>query len=281
MDKRLLRRTALGALLWILLILTVTTSATYAWFTFNNATNVTPLASTIGDGKTNLLISNSAAGGFDTSCQLVTAEQVPELFPVSTGALEQFYVPTAQNSEGISTLYRDATEEVDSRAIHGTVYLKAEHGSCDVYLDKNKLFFGEEPQALAALRFAMKITLGTTTERFIFPLDPMGNTAGAEEKLTVPTAGTVVSSINNQGSPTYMDDPGMNISDYFAESNSTDASLPLPGKTRLCTLKDGEIATVEYWVYLEGCDPNCINSVQGSDLNLQLGFAGVEVQTTS
>lgn len=279
MDNRQLRRTAFGALLWMVLILTVTTSATYAWFSFNNATNITPIASSIGDGKTNLLISNSSTGGFDTSCQLVTEGQVPELFPVSTGDLKQFYVPKAQNSEGISTLYRDVTEELNSRAIHGTVYLKAEHGTCDVYLDRGSLFFGENPQALAALRFAMQITVGTNTERYIFPLDSMGNTAKAEEKLTVPTAGTVVSTIDNLGSPSYMEDPGKELSDYFAKSNSTDSSLPLPGNSSLCTLKDGEVATVEYWVYLEGCDPNCINSVQGSDLNLQLGFAGVEVQT--
>lgn len=278
MDNRHLRRTALVAVLWMILILIVTTSATYAWFTFSNATNVTPIASTLGDGKANLLISNSSTGGFDTSCQLVTAGQVPELFPVSTGNLEQFYVPTAQNAEGISTLYRDATAELDSRAIHGTVYLKAEHGSCDVYLDRGSLFFGDNSQALAALRFAMRITLGTASETFIFPLDSMGNTAGAEEQLTVPTAGTVVSSIDNQGSPSYMEDPGKDLSDYFAKSNSADSSLPLPGNSSLCSLKDGEVATVEYWVYLEGCDSNCINSVQGSDLNLQLGFAGVEVQ---
>ena len=40
------------------------------------------------------------------------------------------------------------------------------------------------------------------------------------------------------------------------------------------TLKAEEVATVEYWLYLEGCDPNCYNPVQSKDIALQLGFAG-------
>ena len=46
------------------------------------------------------------------------------------------------------------------------------------------------------------------------------------------------------------------------------------GAKALMTLKAEEVATVEYWLYLEGCDPNCYNPVQSKDIALQLGFAG-------
>jgi hypothetical protein len=48
------------------------------------------------------------------------------------------------------------------------------------------------------------------------------------------------------------------------------------GQEILCTIANNQVATVEYWYYLEGCDENCINAVQSRDAILQLGFAGVQ-----
>ena len=39
-----------------------------------------------------------------------------------------------------------------------------------------------------------------------------------------------------------------------------------------------EIATVEYWLYLEGCDDQCSNPVQNRNTEIKLAFAGVDVQ---
>ena len=50
---------------------------------------------------------------------------------------------------------------------------------------------------------------------------------------------------------------------------------PDKGEQALCTLAFKEIAKVEYWLYLEGCDENCVNEVQNRDVMLQLAFAGV------
>lgn len=38
------------------------------------------------------------------------------------------------------------------------------------------------------------------------------------------------------------------------------------------------MASVEYWLYLEGCDEQCINEVQSKTSDIQLAFAGVEVE---
>ena len=48
----------------------------------------------------------------------------------------------------------------------------------------------------------------------------------------------------------------------------------MPGTQRLCALAADEVGTVEYWLWLEGCDENCINVVQSRDVALQFGFAG-------
>jgi len=36
-----------------------------------------------------------------------------------------------------------------------------------------------------------------------------------------------------------------------------------------------KIYTVDIYFYLEGCDPDCSNSIQYSTVDLQLGFYGV------
>ena len=42
------------------------------------------------------------------------------------------------------------------------------------------------------------------------------------------------------------------------------------------TLQAEEVATVEYWLYLEGCDDQCFNPVQNKASQLCLAFAGVD-----
>ena len=46
------------------------------------------------------------------------------------------------------------------------------------------------------------------------------------------------------------------------------------GSSPLCYLRTNEIAAVDYWLYLEGCDEHCFNVVQNADVALQLAFAG-------
>jgi hypothetical protein len=43
-------------------------------------------------------------------------------------------------------------------------------------------------------------------------------------------------------------------------------------------IDEGEIATVEFWLWLEGEDPECGNEVQSKDVALQLQFKGTEIK---
>lgn len=264
------------ALLWVLLAAVVLVAATFAWFSFNTATNVEPMSSTISEGDVSLLISNSRNGDFDKTCKLTPENNPDVLSPVSTGNLKQFFTATAQSPKGISILYKDVTSSVGENAIHGTVYLKSTRGSCDVYLYKSGLNFGTDSQALAALRLGLKITTTSGEKSYIFRLDDMGSTVSARSTRTVPQADTVVASVSAKGSPSYEKDPSASISEYAAKENGSEDEKPEAGEKLLTTLSADEIASVEYWLYLEGCDDNCINEVQNKNLSLQLGFAGVK-----
>ena len=273
-----LRKSLVMAVVGMLFFLISVTGVTYAWFTASGRahTNVTPMGGTVSDGDTNLLISTAESGPFDRECDLVAAGDAQALKPVSTADLESFYRVIMQNKEGIAVSYENADDRVDSDTFHGTVYLKSEGAPCNVYFDGEELQLGSDAQALAAMRLGLKITNHDGSRTFVMRLDDLGSTAAAEAKTTVPAAGTVVSGISGSGAASYVSDPAVNVSDYMAQAAGNDEYTA--GANELFSLDADEIASVEYWLYLEGCDEQCVNQVQNIDSDIRLAFAGVKAE---
>ena len=270
-----LRKSLVMAVVGMIFFLISVTGVTYAWFTASGRahTNVTPMGGTVSDGDTNLLISTAESGPFDRECDLVSAGDAQALKPVSTADLESFYRVIMQNKEGIAVSYEDADDRIDSDTFHGTVYLKSEGAPCNVYFNGEELQLGSDAQALAAMRLGLKITNHDGSRTFVMRLDDLGSTAAAEAKATVPAAGTVVSGISGSGAASYVSDPAVNVSDYMAQAAGNDEYTA--GANELFSLDADEIASVEYWLYLEGCDEQCVNQVQNIDSDIRLSFAGV------
>ena len=270
-----LRKSLVMAIVGMLFFLVSVTGVTYAWFTASGRahTNVTPMGGTVSDGDTNLLISTAESGPFDRECDLVSAGDAQALKPVSTADLESFYRVIMQNKEGIAVSYENADDRVDLDTFHGTVYLKSEGAPCNVYFNGEELQLGSDAQALAAMRLGLKITNHDGSRTFVMRLDDLGSTAAAEAKATVPAAGTVVSGILGSGAASYVSDPAVNVSDYMAQAAGNDEYTA--GANELFSLDADEIASVEYWLYLEGCDEQCVNQVQNIDSDIRLSFAGV------
>ena len=274
-EVKQLKKSFVAAIAGILFLIIVATGTTYAWFTLSGmaSTNVTPTGGTISQGDVALLISNSASGPFDKTCDLVLTGNPETLKPLSTANLEHFYKSAAQNENGISILYTDVGN-VNQNAIHGTIYLKCQNAPCSVYFNSAALKLGSDVQALAAMRLGLKITSHAGTETLIFKLDDLGAVQNAQSKRTVPTASTVVSSISANGQAAYVNDPAQNLSAYMAQPG-TDENTFRAGTTPLILMNADEIATVEYWLYLEGCDDECYNVVQNRISEISLAFAGV------
>ena len=281
-DVNQLKKSLTKAFLWLLLLLLAATGTTYAWFsaTGRNWTNVTPMAGTVSKGKGTLLISNRETGPFDKTCELVLQGNPESLKPLSTDALEHFFRAVSQNKNGIAMLYRNADSAVNQDAVHGIVYLQCLNAPCKVYFNREELKLGNDPQALAAMRLGMKITSHEGTRTFIWKLDAMGSTAGAETVRTIPGEASVVSSVSGSGQPTYVQDPSQEISGYMAETGETTGTYKDGGQA-LLQMNADEVATVEYWMYLEGCDEQCVNAVQSKASEIQLGFAGVDTEESA
>ena len=260
---------------WIVFLIIVAVGTTYAWFTVTGmpSTNITPMAGTVSKGDTNLLISNNYGGPFDKTCELVLSGNPGSLQPLSTADLTHFYRSAAQNKDGITVLYANADSRVNQDALHGTVYLQCQNASCDVYFNRDELNLGSDAQALAAMRLGMRITSSSGTQTLIFRLDDMGATGSAQSARTIASAGSVVASITGSGEPVYTSDPSQGIGGYMAQTNGNAYN---PGSQKLMTLQADEVATVEYWLYLEGCDDQCFNPVQNRSSQLRLAFAGVD-----
>lgn len=277
-EVKSLKKSFYLALVGILLFLVSATGVTYAWFTLSGRahTNITPMAGVISDGDTVLQISSAYTGPFDKTCDLPINGSNDLLKPVSTSNLEHFYKVTLQDKEGMAVLYEGVDDEIDSDTIHGTVYLRCLNVPCNVYFNRENLKLGSDSQALAAMRLGLKITSHSGSQTFIFKLDELGGSSSVQSVATVPRELSVVSEISEKGQAAYIDDPAENIGDYMALAVADDKEYN-PGNKILVSLNADEVATVEYWLYLEGCDEHCSNPVQNKNTEIQLAFAGVDV----
>ena len=276
MKKKKLAGTVLLSLFWCVLILAVLGGATYAWFSFNPYTNVEPMSSAISEGDAELLISRTQDGNYDTECAL-DQWMNGTFIPVSTTNLDNFYKAVGQNKQGIAISYTEVKDSITKYAVNGKLFLQSKNKDCKVYFYKSGLDFGTDQQALAALRLGMKIKTNNGTNTYIFHLNDMGNTGGAAVRQTVTEKNTVVKSLTAGGGANYETDPALSLTPYFAVEKQENEN-PDAGEKELCTLAAEEIAEVEYWLYLEGCDENCSNEVQARDIRLQLAFAGVTAE---
>lgn len=258
--------------IWALIALAAVGGATYAWFTFSPDTRVEPMGSTVSSGETALFISSRPEDGFDVYCEMPPKGD-GALEPISTSDLNRFYRATQQNRDGICVANQEVTERLPQMAITGTLYLKSLKDDCRIYLYRPNMRIETDGQTLAALRLGLRFTTAEGVFTHIFALNNMGNTAGAESRLTVPATGTVMSGVGVNGNVPYAADPCKELAMYLATENGTyDVT---PGVESLCVIGANEVVTVEYWLYLEGCDVNCFNPVQNKDVNFQLSFAGV------
>lgn len=274
MDKRKLQHQLILASVSVLVLLVVITVGTYAWFTFNATTRVEPMSSTISEGDASLYISNQQAGPFDKECNLIFDMEPEMLRPISTSNLVDFYSSNNQNLEGMAILYSNQTNNAGEYLLHGTVYLQSVAGVNHVYFLPSAFQLGQDAQVMSALRLGMQITIDGVSRQYIFRLDQLAD-GTPESRPTVPDENTVVGAVDGAGNADYVADSSVPITDYMAVELQPGDEAPTAGTSELCTLGDEQIATVEYWIYLEGCDPNCINPVQSKDIPIRLGFAGI------
>ena len=99
---------------------------------------------------------------------------------------------------------------------------------------------------------------------------------GAQQARNTMLNGSVVPDGNvltmSGSTVTAVADPSMPIDYYIVNTDQPGAALP---EHPLFVLDNGLVYTMDVYFYLEGCDPDCSDSVSLDDLNLHLAFYGV------
>jgi len=274
-DNKTKTKALLMPVLWVVIALLVMGGATFAWFSFSTRTKIKPMAGTIGDSGVTLLISNSESGPFEESTDLIVEGTTENLQPVSTGNLNTWYTSLGNNAAGISDTFSEVTETIDEKTMYGTLYLKSEGGECNVYFDPEAMYFGDDDQLIASCRLGLVIkTVADGEKSFIFKLDSLGNTGGAESQETMDSANVVVTGVDSSGRAETDSDPSEEMTAYNARISGEAVE---PGETVLCRLGEDEIASVDFRLYMEGCDENTINASQDREISIKMGFAGTSI----
>lgn len=237
-KKQLKGKLRTGTVALIIALIAVA-SATYAWYVYNTNRHTTKVRMAAGAGV-NLQISNSYSVTYGSAAVLDSFSG--QLNPVSTNRI----------SGGFQKVLGFTNGTENQPNLVANLFGRGDY--TDYY----------------------QTSLFLRSRTFIWKLDEMGSTSGAQSVLTVPRSSTVVSSISN-GQASYVDDPAQEISAYMAEPGDTEDTYK-DGSQMLVQLDADEVASVEYWLYLEGCDEQCSNPVQNRTSEIQLAFAGVDLE---
>ena len=259
------------------------TFATLAWFTANRAVQTNTATARTGDETLELQISSSGGSGFKSveTAQITQINQTNSeiLLPVSTADLNSFvYAPFTKDGKA------SAFKKVDDEAnyYHGRVYLRAEgegwpEGSrMNLYLDQSDGLLGDAADGY--LLNASKLGLifdGDTSNPIILRLSESENPENAQIYNTEVNGKILgknqVLGYNDSG-VFAVGDPSVSISEYTIDFSEN--QMKLPSRT-LVSMELGKIYQVDIYFSLEGCDPDCSESIQLNEAELHLAFYGV------
>lgn len=286
MDEKKLKRSAFLALMMCVILLVTLSGATFAWFTNNSYVDTTRVSGRTATEDVRLEISSRGGSEFSGETESEIAQinetKLTGLMPVSTADLVNFvYCPATV--EGFATNF--VKVENEKNYYHGRVYMRAvvEGGAADakvdVYLDESQDSGGalteksdEESLILNAARLGLVFNEDRDTA-VIFRLSEENN--GEEGSVLNTRLDGVVQEDKtvlawNGDAAVAAADPSVLISDYTVAEDSG----KLPEKP-LFTMERDVIYPVDIYFYLEGCDPDCTETISLDANELHLAFYGV------
>lgn len=257
------------------------TAATYAWFTTNKAVSTGTATARTGDERLELQISSEGGSRF-TDQETVSVFQVNQtdqknMIPVSTDNLVDFvYAPFTSGGDAKKFL----RVEKEENYYHGRIYLRAV-GDGFAADDRLALYLDQSDGILASASSGMLLHASRLGLRFdndktvIFRLSDDTNPKDAQTYNTIINgerlgADQVLSYQN--GTIKAVTDPSVSLSDYTVSFETS--SIRIPDKP-LLLMEWNKIYTLDIYFYLEGCDPDCSDSVSFDQADIHLAFYGM------
>lgn len=257
--------------------------ATYAWFTTNRT--VSAGTATAGTGEEALELQISANGGVDfKDSDLLPIPQLnstasTSLTPVSTVNLTGFvYCPNTV--EGNAVVFKPVENE--NGYYHGRIYLRAvgdgwpDGSKMELYLDSSDGVFWENVNGnmLNASRLGL-IFDENPSSAVILRLSDEQNPNNEQAYNTV-VDGTILGAgqvlAYNNGNISAENDPSSIIDDYIFDFSSDEIKIP---EKSLLSMEFDRIYQMDIYFYLEGCDPDCSDSISFDAADIHLAFYGI------
>ena len=281
--KRWFRTWFLGVTTVMALLVLV--MATYAWFSTNKKVSTSTATARTGDETLELQLSESGGDGFRDSSTVniiqVNNTDAGRLLPVSTSDLQNFVAAPVTVSGQARSFELVQNEE---NYYHGRIYLRASGNGwdpgtkLDLYLDQSDGILGSaaDGMLLNASRLGLKFSAdGVNTGSVILRLSESENPSSDRVFNTVVNGrtlgdGQVLSYAG--GSVNAVSDPSKSMDDYTITWGESSVNIP---DAPLISMELNKVYTLDIYFYLEGCDPDCSDSVSFDAAQLHLAFYGI------
>ena len=275
--------------LWIIVIsmivvLLVIVTSTYAWFTANKVVSTNRAEARSGTDTLELQISSEGGDAFKAmeaaAIQQVNATSVTKLMPVSTSDLKSF-VYNPMTVDGIAASF--VPVENEKYYYHGRFYIRAQAqgqpagAKVKLYLDEDNEVGGTLAKSEAGI-LLNAARLGMTFDNsnpVIFFLSDKKNNADDQARNTK-VDGVILEDDKvlhlESGKVKGVNDTSVALSDMTISMDDSRVLLP---KVPLLEMTLNRIYEVDVYLYLEGCDPDCSDSISMNEGDLHLAFYGI------
>lgn len=276
------------AAVFFLAAVSAAAASTYAWFTSNRTVDTSRVQARSGTQELELCIGTSQNGAF-TAAYAVAIPQVNQadrekLMPVSTADLSSFVCNEVTFDDMASVFVPVENEQY---IYHGRIYLKAQaqgqpsDARVALYLDEGSesggnLASGLTGDMLTAARLGLVFDQDYT-HSVIFELSDQENSAGRVRNTVVngQTLGDreVLKLVGDRVQA--VADPCVSLASRTITLNS---SRGVSAQEPLLKMELNHVYAVDVYFYIEGCDPDCTDSIAYSTAELHLAFYGVLTQ---
>lgn len=286
-ETRQLKKRFTVALLAVLVALAAISAATFAWYVYNTRAHTTKLEMAAGSSKS-LLISNTESGPYGSSAVLESFTSF--LNPVSSNVINggdgfQKVMGYTNGSDGEPTLIANLFGPAAyTDYYHSSLYIKSTGSNTDLYLANIGFEDNNETYKIStAIRIGLVVHPqgGGSASEYIFEINKDVN---PERKLN--TYNEAASSVikeegwvldgNKKDGHSLVEFTPYDKSNFCAYDETTTVATPTASSVKLATLAQADVPVkVDVYIWLEGCDGDCTNSLCGMTLsNIALVFGG-------
>lgn len=276
-ESKKLKRSFALALFALLCAMVVAVTTTMAWYIYTVNAHTTKLHMAAGT-NVSLQISNSEDSGFSSSVALEKFQGV--LNPVSTDRIQNGFQKVEKFSVGrtgslLANLFKKSMES-DKDYYKTTLFFRTNGEELKVYVADIGFKDSDENNPISA-SIRVGFVIPSTDDEYIFEITDkknpkrMYNTMNGQE-------GCVLDSTKTDGSVvefTPLD------KENYCEYDSATGEVKLKSDSKqICTVKGdangyGKPVRVDVYIWLEGCDEDCIDNIAVSTLtDIALSFVG-------